>query len=78
MQVTALGGCGAWPGAGEACSGHLVEHDGFRLLVDPGFATTPRLLEIVTTEQVGAVFISHGHPDHCADLNTLLRAGAAL
>lgn len=34
MLLTVLGGCGAWPGAGQACSGYLVEHDGFRLLVD--------------------------------------------
>ena len=29
--------------------------EGFRLLADPGFATTPRLLERVTAGQVGAV-----------------------
>ncbi|GAA0987159.1 MBL fold metallo-hydrolase [Acrocarpospora macrocephala] len=74
MLLTILGGCGAWPGAGQACSGYLVEHDGFRLLLDPGYATVPRLLEQVTADQVDAVFISHGHPDHCADLNPLLRA----
>jgi ribonuclease BN (tRNA processing enzyme) len=53
-----------------------VEHDGFRLLVDIGYATVPRLLERVSADQVDAVFISHGHPDHCADLNPLLRARA--
>ncbi|MEV4370164.1 MBL fold metallo-hydrolase [Nonomuraea sp. NPDC049637] len=31
MLLTILGGCGAWPAAGQACSGYLVEHDGFRL-----------------------------------------------
>ncbi|PRX60260.1 ribonuclease BN (tRNA processing enzyme) [Nonomuraea fuscirosea] len=74
MLLTILGGCGAWPAAGQACSGHLVEHDGFRLLVDLGHATVPRLLERVGADQIDAVFISHGHPDHCADLNPLLRA----
>ncbi|MEU4830962.1 MBL fold metallo-hydrolase [Streptosporangium sp. NPDC023615] len=76
MLLTILGGCGAWPGAGQACSGYLVEHDGFRLLVDPGYATVPRLLERVTADRVDAVFVTHGHPDHCADLNPLLRARA--
>ena len=76
MRLTILGGCGAWPEAGQACSGYLVEHDGFRLLVDLGYATVPRLLQHVTADQVDAVFISHGHPDHCADLNPLLRARA--
>ena len=76
MRLTVLGGCGAWPEAGQACSGFLVEHDGFRLLIDLGYATVPRLLELVAPEQVDAVFISHGHPDHCVDLNPLLRARA--
>jgi ribonuclease BN (tRNA processing enzyme) len=74
MRMTVLGGCGAWPGAGQACSGYLVEHDGFRVVVDPGYAILPRLLERVAAESVDAVLISHGHPDHCADLHPLLRA----
>jgi ribonuclease BN (tRNA processing enzyme) len=76
MRLSVLGACGAWPQAGEACSGFLVEHDGFRLLLDLGYATVPRLLRRISAEQVDAVFVSHGHPDHCADLNPLLRARA--
>jgi ribonuclease BN (tRNA processing enzyme) len=74
MRITVLGGCGAWPAAGQACSGFLVEHDGFRLVVDAGYATVPRLLQWIGANEVDAVFITHGHPDHCADLNPLLRA----
>lgn len=40
------------------------------------YAVLPQLLEITTAEQIDAVMISHGHPDHCADLNPLLRARA--
>jgi len=76
VRLTVLGGCGAWPAAGQACSGYLVEHDGFRLLLDLGYATVPRLLLRAAADSVDAVFISHGHPDHCADLNPLLRARA--
>ena len=76
MRLTVLGACGAWPEAGQACSGFLVEHDGFRLLVDAGYAIVPRLLARLAASQLDAVFISHGHPDHCADLNPLLRARA--
>jgi ribonuclease BN (tRNA processing enzyme) len=76
VRITVLGACGAWPEAGQACSGYLVEQDGFRLLVDAGYAVMPRLLEHVSAGQVDAVFISHGHPDHCADLSPLLRARA--
>ncbi|MFF7448785.1 MULTISPECIES: MBL fold metallo-hydrolase [unclassified Streptomyces] len=74
MRLTVLGGCGAWPTATQACSGYVVEHEGFRLLVDPGYATLPRLLAHLDVDAVDAVLVSHGHPDHCADLNPLLRA----
>jgi ribonuclease BN (tRNA processing enzyme) len=74
MKLTVLGGCGAWPAAGQACSGYLVAHDDFRLLIDPGYAILPRLLEVLPAEQVDAVVVSHGHPDHCTDLHPLLRA----
>jgi ribonuclease BN (tRNA processing enzyme) len=76
VRLTVLGGCGAWPGAGTACSGYLVEHDGFLVLIDPGYATLPRLLSLCDASAVDAVLVSHGHPDHCADLNPLLRARA--
>lgn len=74
--MTVLGGCGAWPTAEQACSGFLVERDDYRLVVDLGYAAFPRLLEHTTARGLDAVLISHGHPDHCADLNPLLRARA--
>ncbi|GAA1235770.1 MBL fold metallo-hydrolase [Oryzihumus leptocrescens] len=76
MQLTVLGGCGAWPTAAQACSGYVFEQDGFRLLIDPGYATLPRLLDHRSVDEIDAVLVSHGHPDHCADLNPLLRARA--
>jgi ribonuclease BN (tRNA processing enzyme) len=76
MRFTTFGGCGAWPAAGRACSGYLVEQDGFRVLIDPGYSVLPRLLEQVPADALDAVLITHGHPDHCADLNPLLRARA--
>jgi ribonuclease BN (tRNA processing enzyme) len=71
MRLTVLGGCGAWPAAGQACSGYLVSHDGFRVLIDPGYGV---LLQLADAADIDAVLVSHGHPDHCADLNPLLRA----
>jgi ribonuclease BN (tRNA processing enzyme) len=76
VRLTVLNGCGVWPEAGRACGGYLVEYEGFRLLIDPGHATVPRLLQSVAADEIDAVFVSHGHPDHCADLNPLLRARA--
>jgi len=74
VRVTVLGGSGAWPTPDQACSGYLVEHDGFRLLLDPGYAVLPRLLMHCAARDLDAVYVTHGHPDHCADLNPLLRA----
>ncbi|SCK35661.1 MBL fold metallo-hydrolase [Streptomyces sp. WMMB 322] len=76
MELTVLGGCGAWPTSTQGCSGYLVTCEGFRLLIDPGYATLPALLGHAGAEQIDAVLVSHGHPDHCADLNPLLRARA--
>ncbi|WP_420360735.1 MBL fold metallo-hydrolase [Actinopolymorpha rutila] len=43
---------------------------------NPGCGSLLQLLESVSADQVDAVYVSHGHPDHCADLNQLLRARA--
>jgi hypothetical protein len=44
-----------------ACSGYLVDRDGFRLLIDPGYATLPRLLEVVGA--VRAIYRGFGQLD---------------
>jgi ribonuclease BN (tRNA processing enzyme) len=72
-----LGGCGAWPEPGRACSGFLLEHDGFRVVLDLGYGTLPRLLaELGSTTAAGldAAIVTHDHPDHVVDLHGLLRA----
>jgi ribonuclease BN (tRNA processing enzyme) len=66
VRLTVLGGCGAWPEAGQACSGFLVQHEGFNLLMDIGYATLPRLLGILGADSVHAVVITHGHPSQWA------------
>lgn len=73
MRMTVLGGGGAWPTPERGCGGYLIDEAGFRLLVDPGYATVPQLLKDVPAGDVDAVLVSHGHADHCADLNPLLR-----
>jgi ribonuclease BN (tRNA processing enzyme) len=74
MRVTVLGGCGAWPEAGRAAAGFLVEQDGFMVALDLGYATLPNLLRIIPPDRLDAVLITHEHPDHCADLHPLHRA----
>lgn len=74
MKLTVLGRSGAWPAAGRACSGYLLESDGTRLVLDLGFGTLPRLLSLCEAQDVSAVFITHAHADHCVDLFGLYRA----
>lgn len=78
MKITVLGGSGAFPQPDMGCSGYLIESPGFRLLVDPGYATLGELMRRMSATAVDAVYVSHRHPDHCADLNPLLRARALL
>ena len=73
MRLVVIGGCGAYPGEGQPCSGYLLEHDGFGLLIDPGYGVATALSR-ADAPSFDAVLVSHGHPDHCADVNPLLRA----
>ncbi|WP_406108739.1 MBL fold metallo-hydrolase [Micromonospora globbae] len=72
-QVTVLGSCGAFPEPGRACSGFAVDWDGYRLVLDLGYATLPRLLRHWPDGAVDAVVITHEHPDHCIDLHGMFR-----
>ncbi len=76
-RLVVLGGCGAWPEPGRACSGFLLEHEGFRVVLDLGYGTLPRLLSLLgspTAAGLDAVVVTHDHPDHVVDLHGLLRA----
>lgn len=68
MKLTVLGKSPAWQDAGGACSGYLVEEDGFRLLVDCGNGVFGRLREHVDYVDLDAVVVSHMHADHTLDL----------
>src|SRR5439155_1431802 len=60
---------------GRPCSGYLLEADGFTLLIDPGYGVATAL-SIGEGIMLDAVLVSHSHPDHCTDLNPILRARA--
>lgn len=75
MRLTVIGGSGGYPGRGQPCSGYLLEADEFTILIDPGYGVAMALTPD-DAPRFDAVLVSHGHPDHCADLNPLLRARA--
>ncbi len=75
MRLTVVGGSGGYPGHGRPCSGYIVEADGFGLLIDPGYGVATAL-SADNAPRFDAVLVSHAHPDHCADLNPILRERA--
>ena len=74
MKFTVIGHWGGYPKAGEASSGYLIEHDGFRLLMDCGSAVLSQLQTYITPEELDAVILSHYHADHVADIGVLQHA----
>jgi ribonuclease BN (tRNA processing enzyme) len=72
-SLTVLGSCGAWPEPGRACAGFLLEYDGFKVVLDLGYAALPQLLKYCPEGEVDAVVVTHQHPDHCVDVSALAR-----
>lgn len=71
MRLTVIGYWGGYPGAGEASSGYLVQHDGFNLLIDCGSAVLSNVQRYVKIQDLDALVVSHYHYDHTADIGPL-------
>jgi ribonuclease BN (tRNA processing enzyme) len=70
VKLTIVGCAGTFPGPQSACSSYLVEHDGYRLLLDAGNGSTGELQRSIGLLDLDAVMISHMHGDHFLDLVT--------
>jgi ribonuclease BN (tRNA processing enzyme) len=68
VRITVLGKSPAWQDAGGACSGYLIEEDGYCLLLDCGSGVFSKLRQFRDYVDVDAVVISHLHADHFLDL----------
>jgi ribonuclease BN (tRNA processing enzyme) len=68
MELIVLGAHGTWPKPGGATAGFLLRHHGFTLWVDLGTGTMANLQRHVGLFDIGALVISHSHPDHLVDL----------
>jgi ribonuclease BN (tRNA processing enzyme) len=68
VQITVLGKSPAWQDAGGACSGYLIEEDGYTLLLDCGNGVFSKLRGHREYVNVDAVLLSHMHADHFLDL----------
>ena len=68
MRLTVVGCAGSAPGPTSPASCYLVEHDGFRLVLDLGNGSFGPLQTYADPGAVDAVFLSHLHADHCLDI----------
>jgi ribonuclease BN (tRNA processing enzyme) len=79
VELTVLGCSGSFGGPHRgACSGYLLKSGTTSIWVDCGNGTFSHLQRHLAVEDLTAVVISHGHPDHCVDiygLHVLLRYG---
>lgn len=79
MELTVLGCSGSFGGPRRgACSGYLVRSGSTAIWLDAGNGTFSHLQRHLDIEDLSAVVLTHGHPDHCVDiygLHVLLRYG---
>ncbi|MFZ4450536.1 MBL fold metallo-hydrolase [Salibacterium aidingense] len=71
MKVTVIGYWHAFPEAGEAASGYLIEENGFQVLLDCGSGVIAQLQHYCKLGDIDAVVISHYHNDHIGDIGAL-------
>jgi ribonuclease BN (tRNA processing enzyme) len=74
MKLTIIGYWGGYPKKNGASSGYLLEHNGFSLLLDCGSGVLSKLQNVIQPENLDAVFLSHYHSDHIADIGVLQHA----
>jgi ribonuclease BN (tRNA processing enzyme) len=69
-------GSAPFPTADEPCSGYLLQAGGANVLVDVGGGVLGALQRFIRLEDLHAVWISHLHADHFADMPLLYYAFA--
>ncbi len=75
LRVTVLGSGTAIPVKDRFPAGYLVQSSSAAVLVDCGPGTLRRLAQTgLDLDAIDAVFLTHYHTDHCADLGPLLFA----
>lgn len=74
MRLTVLGSAASYPDAGRACAGHLVQEGDTAVLLDCGNGVLSNLGKLLDPTHLAAVFVTHGHIDHFADVFALQSA----
>ncbi|MFD0275438.1 MBL fold metallo-hydrolase [Kitasatospora sp. NPDC127111] len=70
LRLTVLGSATPYPAVDNPCSGYLLTGGGARIWVDAGTGTLAQLQRHVGPGELDAIWISHLHADHTADLLT--------
>jgi ribonuclease BN (tRNA processing enzyme) len=68
VRLTVIGCSGSFPGPDSPASSYLLEHQGFRLLIDLGNGALGPLQRYARLAGINAICLSHLHADHCLDL----------
>ena len=74
VELTVLGNYGAYAPANGACSGYLLDVDGYQMMLECGNGAFSKALKYVDLSKLGIVIISHLHPDHYSDLYCMRQA----
>ncbi|RVU28119.1 MBL fold metallo-hydrolase [Streptomyces antnestii] len=70
LRLTVLGCATPYASVDNPCSGYLVSSGATRVWMDAGSGTLAQLQRHVRLDEVDAIWISHLHADHSADLLT--------
>lgn len=70
LRLTVLGSATPYASVDNPCSGYLVSCGSTRVWVDAGSGTLAQLQQHVRLDELDAIWISHLHADHSADLLT--------
>src|SRR5690242_13592046 len=70
LRLTVLGCATPYPSVDNPCSGYLVSSGDTHVWVDAGSGTLGPLQRYVRLDELDAIWVSHLHADHSADLLT--------
>lgn len=70
LRLTVLGSATPYASVDNPCSGYLISSGDTRLWTDAGSGTLAQLQRYARLDEVDAIWISHLHADHSADLLT--------
>lgn len=72
MECRVIGIWGGFPKKNGPCSGYLIQHEGFSLLIDCGSGVLTELQNYIDLNDINHVILTHYHYDHFSDIGAYL------